>query len=182
MERLCRHIALAIFVFLLLVPGVASSQKACYSGVVNIPAASLTPRFNTYIINNNGGFVDSDSTGYVDFHAPLSLPDGAKITKIIMDAYDNSTRDYISVNLRKSKYAAATNLVSINTTAAAAPGDQTYTQDNLDITIDNSNWTYFFDISFYNVATTSNRFYRLLVYFELFNCPPRSVVVIPLLN
>jgi hypothetical protein len=178
MKTLWKYPALVVLC-IFLIPWDASSKQPCYTGVITIPAASMQPRFNTYNINNVGGFVDSDSTGHVNFYAPLVLPNGARITKVEMDAYDISDTASIDVTLRRSQYGASGSLVKLDTTAAAAPGDQRYTQDNLDIVIDNLNYSYYFDLHFWNVGSTSNRFYRLIVYFELFECPG-SVVVIPL--
>ncbi|MHC1725910.1 MAG: hypothetical protein AB9866_07885 [Syntrophobacteraceae bacterium] len=96
-----------------------------------------------------------------------------------MDAYDSSTTASIDIELRRSQWAAAGGLASIDTTTGAAPGDQRYTLDNLDITIDNINYAYYIDLHFWNVGSTGNRFYRVMLYYELYDCP-RSAVVIPL--
>jgi len=179
METLCRYSTLLILC-ILLIPGVASSAEPCYRGVITIPAASMQPRFNTYSINNVGGFLNSNSFGHVNFYAPLVLPNRARITKIVLDVYDNSTTASIDVHLKRSSYAAASTLVDFDTTAAAAPGDNRYTKGNLNILINNLNYSYFFDLHFWNVGSTSNRFYRLIVYFNLFDCG--SVVTVTPMN
>jgi hypothetical protein len=178
MGTLCRYSVLVILC-ILLIPGVASPIEPCYSGVITIPAASMQPRFTTYDINNVGGFLSSNSIGHVNFYAPLMLPNKAHITKVVLDAYDHSTTAYIDVNLRRGSYAAASTLLTFNTTAAAALGDHRYAQGNLNIPIDNGHYSYFFDVHFWNVGSTGNRFYRLVVYFDLFDCPSVVTVIPP---
>jgi hypothetical protein len=169
METLWRYSILMILC-ILLIPGVASSREPCYRGAITIPAASMQPRLDTYSINNVGGFLSSNSIGHVNFYAPLILPNGARITKIVLDAYDNSTTSSIDVSLKRGSYATASTLVKFDTTADEAPGDKRYTIDKLNIAIDNPNYAYFFELHFWNWNSTGNRFYRLVVYFKLFNC------------
>ena len=87
-----------------------NDSKIRYStktGYLSIPVAALIPITKNYDYAKSSGYLYMQ-TGVGTFHAPVQLPQGAAITKIRFNAYDNGS-NYTYAKLRRISNANAAN-------------------------------------------------------------------------
>ena len=135
-----------------------------------ITSADLLPHDNTLEYTQNGTFLSYDSgpgNGY--FYAPLHLPDGVKIKKLVFFFEDKDTNTYISGNIyRVNLYTGSVNYLIMNlSVTGATPGRQVisaYTGSSYNI-VNNQGYGYLFCVNF-GMASTKTKFFGAKIFYQ----------------
>jgi len=160
---------LVITAAFLFYPAAASAEY------LSIPAAALLPKDNT---------VTGSGTSQ-SFHGPIFLPHQAIIKSFTLEAKDDSSDvefgGYVLAQLNIYRYNTVSTPVTIQTDGPTAPGEIRVTENNVNISVDNSEYSYGITIILNNGTggAWSVLFLKIIIEYEL---PPadRKVVVIPL--
>jgi len=170
---------LVITAAFLFYPAAASAEY------LSIPAAALLPKDNTVTWSTNGVYLGTGSGTSQSFHGPIFLPHQAIIKSFTLEAKDDSSDvefgGYVLAQLNIYRYNTVSTPVTIQTDGPTAPGEIRVTENNVNISVDNSEYSYGITIILNNGTggAWSVLFLKIIIEYEL---PPadRKVVVIPL--
>lgn len=141
--------------------------------VISIGSFNVLPKEHTIEYGLNGaGSLQVPPTKKATFYAPLILPQGAIITRVTMEARDNSGGDfgsYVKASLLEQKFNTVLKIATFDTGISEAPGDTRIVVDNIDFPVDNTEFSYGFGIEINNVTGSSyadEMFYKFIVEYE----------------
>ena len=147
-----------------------------YAGVLSIPASALLPKNNGVSYSTNGAYLGvGDTVAAPSFLAPVFLQQGATITDIILEAYDNSGDPefggHVIMNLVALRYNTIGVIATLGTGKGAAPGDTRVTATS-NAVVDNSEFGYGISVDIINGSggAWSQLFYKAIIYYTE-KCP-----------
>jgi hypothetical protein len=158
-----------------------------WADVISIPCAALLPKDHNVEYDCSGLRLVTANAQLQDFTAPVFLPTGSSITKVTLEAADNSGGEfggYVKFTLLRAKYNTAWILSTIQSSGPDAPGD--FRIDDVlspPVLIDNSEYSYHIAVSLLNGAggAYSIWFFKAIIeYDHPTNTGQGNTVVIPL--
>ena len=150
-----------------------SSPAVFANDVISIPATAMLPKDHNVEYSTNGTYIGVPPGKSGAFMAPLVLPQGAVITKVTMEAYDNHGGQfggYVRGILNEYRYGTvAASIATFDTGGPDAPGDTRLSSGNLNYQVDNSEFSYGFSVDMNNVTGMGweQLFYKFIVEYEL---------------
>ncbi|MFH1998526.1 MAG: hypothetical protein ABIK28_02545, partial [Planctomycetota bacterium] len=139
---------------------------------LSIPAAALIPRNKDIPYDTNGVFMYIRGDEAQVFHAPVILPHGAKVTKIVLNGIDGSggrAGGYVKTSFHSYRQGSYNRIAAIGSTEAFDKGKFTETE-NLNATINNSAYSYGIQVAIANgdKGYGSAGFYNIEIEYEYF--------------
>jgi len=141
------------------------------TGYYSVPAAAFIPRLDTTTYVNEGytlfGF---GGTAPYEFHAPVSLPQGATVTAVTFYWKDGSASGDGTLRLKRSLLSDTSTtdyLVTLTTSGSAGTNSQSSTTAISYAYIDNSAYVYYLDMTFYALNINLNTVKIEYTYTEL---------------
>ena len=116
---------------------------AAQTGYVSIPAAAFTPRESGYNYSNYGSELVNNDNNSDYYYAPVYLPDGATVTRMIFYWEDTSSSDG-SASLRRALLTTGgyNTMASVNTSGSGGDGSSETTDIDY-ATVDNTSYMYY---------------------------------------
>ena len=181
MKKLCLwRMLLVIIAAFICYPLAASAEY------LSIPAAALLPKDNTVTWSTNGVYLGTASGASQSFHGPIFLPHQAVIKSFTLEAKDDSSDvefgGYVLAELNIYRYWTVSTPVKIQTDGPTAPGETRVTEDNVNISVDNSEYSYGVTIILNNGAggAYSVLFLKIIIEYELPQAASNDVVMFPI--
>ncbi len=141
--------------------------------VISLGAFNAQPKDNAVEYSTNGaGSLQVPPTKHGNFNIPLILPQGAIITRVTMEAHDDSGGNfggYIKASLLEQRFNSFRVIADFDTGISDAPGDIRIAVDNIDHPVDNAEYSYGFGIDINNVTGAQwgdEMFYKFIVEYE----------------
>lgn len=127
------------------------------NGYLSVPAAAFVPKDPTHEYYNDGYRLINPATGVgPDFVAPVHLPNGATVTKVVVYFYDDSSdgSDYVWVWLGRNEH--DNDFSTMAYVFSTDVGDGSNHDDTIDYaTIDNSQYSYFLELDLHSTAVVA---------------------------
>ncbi|MBN2243918.1 MAG: hypothetical protein JW793_14625 [Acidobacteria bacterium] len=152
---------------------------------LSVPAAALLPKDSGVTWSTNGVYLGTASGTSQSYHGPVFLPHQAVIRSFTLEAADNSSDvefgGYVLAQLNIYRYNTVGTPVEIQTDGPTAPGEVRVTADNLNISVDNSEFSYGITVILNNGTggAWSVLFHKIIIEYDL-PTSGHKVVVIPL--
>lgn len=144
------------------------------AGVLSVPASALLPRDNTIAYDTNGVRMAVPDVGERVFVAPVFIPDGAAITKFVLEARDSSGGEFgghIKAELAELRFNTALPIATLDTGIPDDPGE-TRVEQLLNFHIDNAEYGYGISVTINNGSggAWNQLFYKVIIHYR-FSCP-----------
>ena len=116
-------------------------------GYVSVSAAAFQPRYDGYQFTNHGLYVTNSNGTSDDWIAPVQLPHGARVTKVIFYYSDSDSGNDVRIRLYRSPFSMeAFDMADLESLGSSGGGSvETISINYADV--DNAQYEYFFHLT-----------------------------------
>lgn len=154
-----------VLLALALLPTPGAQAKPKKAKVMNVPAASFVMETNTVGYFNSGGTLYITSGGPQYLRAPISLPSGVKVTKIVLVCRDNDAVWDIRCWLHRMSNDFTTNGPIAEVASSSASASWRSFTASTSLTLDTANYLYILNIRMNEAADGSSALSHVKIYY-----------------